>query len=213
MSQPASPIPPAAPPRAAQDRSREILEIAARIICREGYEKASIQAIADACDLTKGGLYHHIRSKEDLLLAIMHYGMDLFEEQVLSKVVGITDPVARLQECMRHNVRLVTQGSSQEVTIILHEHATLTGAGQAAINARKKEYVRFLESTFTEAIAAGRIRAVHPKVAAFSFLGTVLWLYKWYRADGEISAERLEEEMVDLFFGGLRPEEDRCGAA
>jgi len=213
MHKTASPTLPAEPPRTGQDRTREILETAARVICRQGYEGASMQAIADACGLTKGGLYHHIQSKEHLLLAIMHYGMDLFEEQVLSQVVGIVDPVERLRECMRRNVRLVTCGASQEVTIILHEHATLTGAGQAAINARKKKYVRFLESAFTEAIAAGRIRAVHPKVAAFSFLGTVLWLYKWYRADGEISAERLEAEMVDLFFGGLRPEEDRCGAA
>ena len=192
-----------------QDRHRAILETAARIICAQGYEKASIQAIADACGLTKGGLYHHIRSKEHLLLAIMHYGMDLFEEQVLSQVVGIADPVERLRECMRRNVRLVTQGTSQEVTIILHEHATLTGDGQAAINVRKKRYVRFLETSFTEAMARGQVRKVHPKVAAFSFLGTVLWIYKWFRADGEVPAEQLEVAMVDLFFGGLSPEEER----
>jgi AcrR family transcriptional regulator len=142
----------------------------------------------------------------------MHYGMDLFEEQVLSQVEGIADPVERLRECMRRNVRLVTDEASQEVTIILHEHATLKGDGQAAINARKKRYVRFLETAFTEATALGQIRAVHPKVAAFSFLGTVLWTYKWFRADGDLSAECLEEEMVSLFFDGLAPKEASCEA-
>ena len=65
--------------------------------------------------------------------------------------------------------------------------------------------MRFLESSFQEAIRAGRIRRVDPKMAAFSFLGSVNWIYKWYRSDGEISGQRLAREMPDLFFGGLEP--------
>jgi AcrR family transcriptional regulator len=187
----------------ARDRHRQILETAARLICEKGYEGASIQDIADACSLTKAGLYHHIRSKEHLLLEIQNYGMDVFEEEVLSKVVAIADPVERLKTCMEKNVLLVTQGWSKEVTIILHEHATLTGEARSQINARKKRYVRFLESSFAEAVRAGRVRAVNPTVAAFSFLGMVLWIYKWFRADGKISAADLAREMQDLFFGGL----------
>jgi len=186
-----------------RDRHREILETAARLICEKGYEGTSIQDIADACSLTKAGLYHHIRSKEHLLLEIQNYGMDVFEEKVLSQVVAIADPVDRLKACMEKNVLLVTQGWSKEVTIILHEHATLTGEARAQVNARKKRYVRFLESSFAEAVRTGRIRPVNPTVAAFSFLGMVLWIYKWFRADGRISANDLAKEMKDLLFGGL----------
>ena len=186
-----------------RDRHREILETAARLICEKGYEGTSIQDIADACSLTKAGLYHHIRSKEHLLLEIQNYGMDVFEEQVLSQVVAIADPVERLKACMEKNVLLVTQGWSKEVTIILHEHATLTGEARAQVNARKKRYVRFLESSFAEAVRAGRIRPVNATVAAFSFLGMVLWIYKWFRPDGRISASDLAREMKDLLFGGL----------
>jgi TetR/AcrR family transcriptional regulator, cholesterol catabolism regulator len=186
-----------------QNPRARILEAAARLICAKGYEATSIQDIADATGLTKAGLYHHIRSKESLLLEIQHYGMDVFEERVLSQVVSIADPLERLQTCMEKNVLLVTQGWSKEVTIILHEHATLTGEARSQINARKKRYVRFLETSFAEAVRAGRIRAVNPKVAAFAFLGMVLWIYKWFRPDGPISAEQLAREMRQLFFDGL----------
>ena len=186
-----------------QGRHREILETAARLICERGYEATGVQDIAAACGLTKAGLYHHIRSKEHLLLEIQNYGMDVFEEQVLSQVMPIADPVERLKACMEKNIALVTHGWSKEVWIILHEHATLTGEARAQINARKKRYVRFLESSFAEAIRDGRIRPVNPKVAAFSFLGMVLWIYKWYRPDGAISGDRLAREMKELFFGGL----------
>jgi AcrR family transcriptional regulator len=201
MSEPASHE--ASTAESAKTRHRKILQTAAQLICQHGYEATSIQRIAEACGLTKAGLYHHMRSKEHLLLEIMNYGMDIFEEQVLSQVLPIADPVERLKACMEKHVRLVTGGRDKEITIILHEHATLTGDAQAQINARKKRYVRFLESSFTEAVRDGRIRPINPKVAALSFLGMVNWIYKWFRPDGEIPEDQLAHHMQDLFFGGL----------
>jgi AcrR family transcriptional regulator len=191
------------------ERYRAILETAARVICLKGYEGTSMQEIAQACELTKAGLYHHIQSKENLLLAIMDYGMDLFEEQVLSQVSSIPDPVLRLKACMVRNIKLVTRGWSKEITIILHEHATLHGPAGAHINVRKKKYVRFLEASFQEAIDKGLIRPVNPKVAAFSFLGMVLWIYKWFQPDGKLSDEEVAEGMIDLLFTGLEPQRSR----
>ena len=186
-------------------RYHEILERAARLIFQSGYEATSMQEIAEACGLTKAGLYHHIKTKEALLLAIMHYGMDLFDDMVLAKVSDIADPVARLRECMARNVALVTQDASKEVSIILHEHQTLTGVSGQEINTRKKRYVRFLEAAFREASERGQIRAVDPTLAAFSFLGMVLWTYKWYRGDGRLSPREISDGMIDLFFEGLMP--------
>lgn len=182
---------------------RRILERAARLIYEKGYEGTSMQDIADACGLTKAGLYHHVPTKEALLLAIMEYGMDLFEEVVLARVEHITDPLERLRMTMLHNLELVTTDSSKEVTIILHEHQTLTGEAQKKINARKKRYVRFLEDSFRQAMARGQIRSVDPTIASFSLLGTVLWTYKWYRPDGRISPQELSAGTIDLFFNGL----------
>lgn len=185
------------------ERYRAILETAARLICERGYEGTSMQEIAAACRMTKAGLYHHVQNKEQLLFDIMSYGMDAFEQQVLDKVRDNPDPVERLRECMRLNIHLVTGGCSKEVIIILHEHATLTGEARAFIDGRKKRYVRFLEDSFSEAVRLGRIRTVQPTVAAFSFLGMVLWIYKWFQPDGRLSAEQVASEMVDLLFTGL----------
>jgi AcrR family transcriptional regulator len=190
-------------PSDGRSRHQALLETAARVICERGYQATSIQQVATACGLTKAGLYHYILSKEHLLVEIMNYGLDLFEEQVLGPVLAIADPVERLKECMAKNVLMVTRGWSKEIMIILHEHATLRGPARAQVNARKKRYVRFLESSFAEAMRAGRLRPANPKVAAFAFLGMVLWIYQWYRPDGEISEGQLVQEMQGLFFGSL----------
>ncbi|MBN8232196.1 TetR family transcriptional regulator [Corallococcus macrosporus] len=185
------------------ERYRTILETAARLICERGYEGTSMQEIAAACRMTKAGLYHHIQNKEQLLFAIMNYGMDVFEEQVLAPVQDVADPVERLRQCMRHNIHLVTSGRSKEVIIILHEHATLTGEAREYIDRRKKRYVRFLEDAFAEANRLGRLRGVvDPTVAAFSFLGMILWVYKWFKPDGRLSEEQIADGMVELLFPG-----------
>ena len=129
--------------------------------------------------------------------------MDVFEERVLSKVQDVVDPVERLRRCMRLNIDLVTRGWSKEVTIILHEHATLHGEAREYIDGRKKRYVRFLEDSFADAVKQGRIRPVQPTVAAFAFLGMVLWIYKWFQPDGRLSDEQVADGMIDLLFTGL----------
>ena len=182
---------------------RRILEKAARLIFEKGFDGTSMQDIADACGLTKAGLYHHVATKEALLIAIMEYGMDLFEEVVLARVEHISDPLERLRRTMACNLELVTTDSSKEVTIILHEHQTLTGEAQKTINGRKKRYVRFLEESFRQAMARGQIRTVDPTLASFSFLGSVLWTYKWYRPDGRLTPQQLSDGTIDLFFNGL----------
>jgi len=171
------------------------------LIYRRGFEATSMQEIADTCGLTKAGIYHYVETKQALLVAIMHYGMDLFEEEILQKVIGIPDPVERLRETMARNVRLVE--SSKEVAIILNEHQTLAPAEKRALNARKKQYVSFLEATFREAIERRQIRPVDPTVAAFSFLGVILWTPNWYRTGGRIPLPHLIDGMADLFFKGL----------
>ncbi len=185
------------------ERYRAILETAARLICERGYEGTSMQEIAAACRLTKAGLYHYIQNKEQLLFAIMSYGMDLFEGQVLAKVRDIADPVERLRACMRLNIELVTHGAAKEVIIILHEHATLTGEAREYIDQRKKQYVRFIEGAFSEAVKLGRMRPLDPTIVAFSFLGMVLWVYKWFKPDGRLTAAQISDGMLDLFFAGL----------
>jgi AcrR family transcriptional regulator len=191
--------------RVSSPKLRSILQQAAKLIYLKGYEGTSMQDIADACSMTKAGLYHHIATKEALLLSIMHFGMDLFEELVLDPVQDITDPLARLKQTMARNVELVTNDTTKEVTIILHEHSTLTGDAKQEINARKKQYVQFLERTIEEAIAKGQIRKVDATLAAFSFLGSVLWTYKWYRSDGALSPQQLADGIGDLYFHGLMP--------
>jgi AcrR family transcriptional regulator len=51
-------------------RKKEIRNAALKLFMTKGYNKTSIQNILDALSLSKGGFYHHYKSKEELIDAI-----------------------------------------------------------------------------------------------------------------------------------------------
>ena len=115
---------------------------------------------------------------------------------------------------MAKNIQLVTRGWSKEVTIILHEHATLTGEARAQINARKKRYVRFLEGSFAEAV---RRRTDPPggpegrgvRVPRAWCCGSTSGSSRTARSRRTSSVR----EMQELFFGGLESRRPRRSRA
>jgi AcrR family transcriptional regulator len=61
-------------PRKPQERTAVtrdlLLRAAERVFARVGYEKAQVEEIAEAAGFSKGGLYAHFKSKEELFLAL-----------------------------------------------------------------------------------------------------------------------------------------------
>ncbi|MFQ5878304.1 MAG: TetR/AcrR family transcriptional regulator [Acidobacteriota bacterium] len=184
-------------------RQAQILETAAQIFCDKGFDGASMGEISDALGMTKAGIYHHVRSKEELLFEIMSYGMDLFESRVLSRVMRIRDPLRRLRATLRGHVLLITRDRAKEVAVILHESNALGGRYRERINRRKRRYVRFLKSTFRDLRRSGSARRFDPGLAAFTMLGMVNWVYQWYRPDGRYSAEQIADALTDLMLRGV----------
>ena len=183
---------------------REICRTAARVFYDKGYDGASMQDIAEAVGLTKAGLYHHVGSKDRLLFEIMNYGMDILDEAVISKVRDIADPRERLRQTIIGHIDLVVRTRDLEITVILHENRSLKGELRKTINARKQEYIRFLEQTITE-VQAQTVTPprISPRLAAFALLGMINWLYQWYHPDGLIKEAELAETYAGFFFRGL----------
>jgi AcrR family transcriptional regulator len=183
---------------------REICRIAARVFYDKGYDGASMQDIAEAVGLTKAGLYHHVGSKDRLLFEIMNYGMDILDEIVVSKVRQIPEPRERLRQTIIGHIDLVVRTRDLEITVILHENRSLKGELRTRINARKQAYIRFLEETISEVQSETRQPPlISPKLAAFSLLGMINWLYQWYRPDGPVKEDELAAAYTRFFFRGL----------
>jgi len=186
------------------DSRQEILRTAARLFQQRGYDATSMNDVAAALKLSKGGLYHHFQSKDEILFEIMNHAMEITEERVVAPVRGIPDPEDRLRSLIRRHIEIVLSPAEREITVMLHENHPLPPALRKRINARKKEYVHFVEGVIGEVQRARNARGtVSPRAAAFALLGMINWIYQWYKPEGELQAQNLVPQFTDLVFGGM----------
>jgi TetR/AcrR family transcriptional regulator, cholesterol catabolism regulator len=188
------------------DSRQEILRTAARLFQQRGYDATSMNDVAAALKLSKGGLYHHFQSKDEILFEIMNHAMEITQERVLNPVRGIADPQERLRALIRLHIEVVLSPRDREITVMLHENHPLPPALRKRINARKKDYIHFLENLMAEVqkqVQKESSRRVSPRAAAFALLGMINWIYQWYKPEGELQAQNLIPQFTDLIFGGI----------
>ncbi len=192
------------------DSRQEILRTAARLFQQRGYDATSMNDVAAALKLSKGGLYHHFQSKDEILFEIMDHAMEITQERVLNPVRSIADPEERLRALIRLHIEVVLSPRDREITVMLHENHPLPPSLRKRINARKKDYIHFLETLMAEVqgkvqrkVPHGAKGKVSPRAAAFALLGMINWIYQWYKPEGDLQAQNLIPQFTDLIFGGI----------
>jgi AcrR family transcriptional regulator len=159
--------------------------------------------VAAALKLSKGGLYHHFQSKDEILFNLMNHAMDITQERVINPVRGIGEPEERLRTLIRLHIGVVLSVRDREITVMLHENHPLPPPLRKRINTRKKDYVHFVENLIAEVQnSRASKRIVQPRAAAFALLGMINWIYQWYRPEGALSEENLVRQYTEIFFAG-----------
>src|ERR1022692_4432849 len=110
------------------DSRQEILRTAARLFQQRGYDATSMNDVAAALKLSKGGLYHHFQRKDEILLAIMNHPMALTQQQGLAPVRSIAGAEDRLRALIRLHIEVVLSPRDREITVMLHENHPLPPA-------------------------------------------------------------------------------------
>lgn len=59
-----------------------IITVSAKLFADKGYDKTSIQDIVDALGMSKGGIFHHFKSKEDIFNAVMERQFEQITETI-----------------------------------------------------------------------------------------------------------------------------------
>ncbi|MGH9460413.1 MAG: TetR/AcrR family transcriptional regulator [Vicinamibacteria bacterium] len=187
------------------ERRAQILEKAAHLFCIKSYDSTSMSDIADAVGITKAGLYYFVEGKEHLLYLITDYGLDLLEETVVKPLEGILDPKEWLRQLIVKHVHMVMH-RPREVTIILHERTGLTGEYRDRILKRKKAYINLVRDRLVQLQKDGIARPVDATAATYFLLGSLNWVYQWYKEDGHLDEQDLVRHFTDLFSRGFLTE-------
>ena len=75
----------------------KILETAKQIFIEEGFEKASIRAIADRIEYSPATIYLYFKDKNELFFSVHETGFEKLNFEMIDAIEGITDPIDELR--------------------------------------------------------------------------------------------------------------------
>ena len=183
-------------------RRAEICRTAAQIFRDRGFDATSVNEVARALGMTKAGLYHYFPSKEALLFEIMTFGLDRVRDDVIVPVRGIRDPEERLRQIVLRHARIATRGRGA-IANLVDETRALPSGPRKKVEQRTRIYFDLVRDTLIELQTAGRLREIDPTVGAFSILGLVLWLPRWFREGGRLSTDQVAGDIASIALAGL----------
>jgi AcrR family transcriptional regulator len=186
----------------AQARRAKMCRTAAQLFRDRGYDATSVSDVARALGMTKAGLYHHFDSKEALLFEIMMYGLERVRDEVIVPVRTVRDPEERLRQLIVRHARIATRGQGA-IAHLGDEIRALPASSRRQVEQRMRIYFDLIRDTLTELKAAERLRDVDPTVAAFSLLGMILWLPRWFRVGGRLDQASVANDIASFALGGL----------
>src|SRR5204863_9589289 len=108
------------------------------------------------------------------------YGLDRVRDEVIVPVRSIRDPEERLRQLIVRHARITTRGQGA-VAHLGDEIRALPAPARRQVEQRMRASFDLVRGTLAELRAAGRLRSLDITVAAFSVLGMILWLPRWFR--------------------------------
>jgi AcrR family transcriptional regulator len=181
-----------------------ILSETARLFVQRGYDGISMREIAEACKLSKAGIYYHFKDKEGLFLALM---MDNLE-----RVSRLVSEARQIGGTRREQITAFARGlfdhmdSDQRALIRLANQEM--GKLSAEIRAEFGQiyYARFIEplkEIFAEGMRSGELRPQDPMVATWVLLGMLYPLFAPAAEARPGSGLAAAEAALNIFFEGM----------
>ena len=178
-----------------------LLRAATELINEQGYHGASVDRISARLNVTKGAFYHHVESKDELILACFERTLD-----VLRRAISASEEVSTsgLQTLGTFATALTsTQISGVGLLLRMSALTTLPEALQAQVVAKYSPIINLLSSIVSDGIADGSIKPVTATLAAEAIMGLVNSADELPAFARDISLEQTVANYVRPCFMGL----------
>ena len=186
-----------------EKRRQEIADVAARVFAERGYHGTSVSDLVSATGLQRGGLYHYINGKEELLSLVHQRFIEPLLEESRAVLVADLPPDKTLRTLMHVLLKNVDQYRNQ-VTVFLREWRYIKDhKAWEAIEGARKEYEEIVLGVLRRGSDEGMFSFTDQKMAAMALLGMINYTYQWFDPDGRVSADELADQMSSIFLHGV----------
>ncbi len=185
-------------------RIKDILDAAIHEFVEKGYESTSMESIAARAGLTKGGLYYHFVSKDDILIK----ANELFMEPVLA---FMTDAMERpdagdgLAAYITHYLTYWTRHPRELSFIFLTMAKNISDQNLWHLyNGYSSRMTAFFDGMYRKGISAGDFKAINTRGASIALMAALDGIISYLVLDKDLQLERTISDFIDTFINNYK---------
>ncbi len=181
-----------------------ILQVGARIISEQGYERATVRKVARELNMSLAGLYYYLECKEELLYLIQFSLFDSLVNKLKESLRGLDDPERGLYLMVENHVDHFLKHEN-EFKVCSQELDSLTGEYYEKVYRKRRDYFKLTLELIRRIKREAGDGQLDPRVSTMCLFGMLNWFYMWYDPKKDVSGSSLAEEVARLFLNGFLP--------
>ncbi|MGE5623422.1 MAG: TetR/AcrR family transcriptional regulator [Methanocella sp.] len=193
-----------------------IFDVAVDLFSRRGYAGVSIRDIAREVGIKESSVYHHFRSKEEILAAILERceaatAATIPTDEFTVELLSAMEPEEFFRRGMEKSLQFGTAPEIEKILrIVMNEQFRSRRAREIVLQTIHRP-LAFVEEVLTRLIAAGRVKPLDPGLLAAEYqypLNALFLEYLLVKYDGGDTApvERRIAEHISFFWNMVKPE-------
>lgn len=191
-----------------EQRKEVLLEAAAQVFARKGYQRATIREIAEEAGVASGTIYLYFEDKRDLLLGIAEQLAALIPRELPAHATP-DEERSFIQHVMDEQLRVVEQ-HRPFFRAVAAEMWTDDALRAQYVNRVLAPIINTIELFLQIGMDTGKTRPHDPQIVARAMVGTIfLFAITSEMPPGDYLSnshrETLVRELTDFFLYGVRP--------
>lgn len=175
-----------------------LLREAARLFRDKGYERTTVRDLAAAVGIQSGSLFHHFRTKEEILKAVMVEAIRLNTAIMRAAVSVANSNRDKLRALVSAELESINGQTGEAMAVLVYEWRSLSESSQEEVLKLRDIY----ESLWLEVLRAlkdeGALVA-DPFVVRRMLTGALSWTVTWYRPErGGLTREGLTDQVIAM---------------
>lgn len=183
------------------DKPRDrLLAAAARLFRQRGYAATTVREIGAEVGILSGSLFHHVRSKEEILFAVMERVITAMLADLSAELARAPDTEARLHALIAVELTYLHGPAADATAVLFHEWRALSAERQAVLLDGRSAYFALWDRVLAEAGTP-----LDPAVLRQFLHGALAWTSFWYRPEGALDLDGLSAQALALLQGAALP--------
>lgn len=180
-----------------------ILQQASRMFREKGFTATSMRDLAESIGIEAASLYNHIQSKSEILQEIIFRTANDCNLQLDSIENDGKDSIKKIESLIRFHVQMMVN-RFDDYYVMVNEWIHLSDPYLGTFTNQRRSYVQKMEAIIEEGVRSKQLKPVLPYVAMLTILSSVRGIEFWHRSSKKISAQVIEDNLVQHLIGGLK---------